>query len=137
MHSDSTSIIKITVKKISRECFVCFQWDLQNWKEQSFNLIIGTEGITQLLKSYFEQSKFKWRHQCHTFAKKGTFLTCPLHFKTTIIFFGFILQFWRSAILLSQTLYPFFQVALCNKSKIGQGPSNHTPLLYELLVLVL
>ena len=36
------------------------------------------EGITQLRKSNFEQSKCKWRHQCHTFAKKGSFfLTCP------------------------------------------------------------
>ena len=52
------------------------------------------------------------------------------HFRTPIIFFGFILQFWRSAILLSQTLYIFFQVAFCNKSDIGQEPSNHTSLLY-------
>ena len=36
------------------------------------------EGITQLLESNFEQSKCKWRHKYHTFAKKGTFfLTCP------------------------------------------------------------
>ena len=58
---------------ISPECFVCFRWDLQNWKEQSFNWTIGTEGITQLLKSKFERSKCKWRHQCHAFAKKETF----------------------------------------------------------------
>ena len=31
---------------ISTESFVCFQWDLQILKEQSFNLTIGTEGIT-------------------------------------------------------------------------------------------
>ena len=67
------------------------------------------------------------------FLKKRHFL----HFKTMIIFFGFILQFWRSVILLSQTLHLFFQVALCNKSSIRQGPSNHTPLLYELLASVL
>ena len=74
----STSIIKITVKEmaISPECFVCFRWGLQNWREQSFNLTIGTEGITQLLKSNFEQSKYKWRHQCHTFAKKENFVLC-------------------------------------------------------------
>ena len=74
------SIIKITLKKmaISPECFVCFQWDLQNWKDQSFNSTTGTEGITQLLKSNFEWPKCKWRHKCHTFAKKGTFFwTCP------------------------------------------------------------
>ena len=55
MQLRSTITIKITVKKmaISPECFVCFQWDLQNWKEQSFNLTNGTEGITQLLKSNF------------------------------------------------------------------------------------
>ena len=35
-----------------------------------------------------------------------------LDFKTTIISFDFILQFWRSAILSSRTLYLFFQVAL-------------------------
>ena len=35
------------------------------------------EGIIQLLKSNFEWSKYKWRHQCHAFAKKGTFFwTC-------------------------------------------------------------
>ena len=63
---------------ISPECFVCFWWDLQTSKEQSFNLTIGTKGITQLLKSNFERSKCRWRHQCHAFAKKGTiFWTCP------------------------------------------------------------
>ena len=48
----STSIIKTTVKKmaLSPECFVCFWWDLPNWKEQSFNLVTGMEDITQLLK---------------------------------------------------------------------------------------
>ena len=83
MHLRSTSIIKITVKKmaISPECFVCFRWDLQNWKEQSFNLTIGMEGITQLLKSNFEQSKCKWRHQCHAFSKKGTFFLNMSTFK--------------------------------------------------------
>ena len=72
MHLCSTSIIKITVKKmaVSPECFVYFPWDLQNWKEQSS---IGMEGTTQLRKSNFEWSKYKWRHQCHAFAKKGTF----------------------------------------------------------------
>ena len=75
MHLCSTCIIKITVKKmaISSECFVYFRWDLLNWKEQSFNLTTGTEAITQLLKSNFEWSKCKWRHQCQAFAKKGTF----------------------------------------------------------------
>ena len=50
MHLRSTnSIIKITLKKmeIFPECFVCFRWDLQKWKKQSFNLTTGTEGITQ------------------------------------------------------------------------------------------
>ena len=81
MHLCSISTTKITVTEmaLSPECFVCFRWDLQNWKEQSFNLTTGMEGITQLLKSNFEQSKCKWRHQCHTFGKKETFfLTCPL-----------------------------------------------------------
>ena len=58
MLAHSTSIIKITEKMaISPEFFVCFQWDLQIWKEQSFNLTICTEGITQLFKSNFEWSK--------------------------------------------------------------------------------
>ena len=75
MHLRSTSIIKITVKKmtISSECFVCFWWNIRNWKDQSFNITTGTEGITQLLKSNFEWFKCKWRNQCHAFAKKGTF----------------------------------------------------------------
>ena len=84
MHLLSTSIIKITVKKIaiSSEYFVFFQWDLQNWKDHFFNLTIGMEGITQLPKSNFEQSKCKWRHQCNAFAKKGTFFwTCPIRRK--------------------------------------------------------
>ena len=79
MHLCSTSIIKITVNKmaISPECFVCIRWDLQNWKNQSSNLTVGTEGITQLLKSNFEWPKCKWKHQCHAFVKKGTFFwTC-------------------------------------------------------------
>ena len=72
-------IIKITVKKmiISLECFACFRWDLQIWKEQSFYLTIDTEGITQLLQSNFKASKRKWRHRCKTFTKKETFIwTC-------------------------------------------------------------
>ena len=38
---------------ISPEYFACFRWNFQNWKEQSFNVTIGTEGIIQLLKGYF------------------------------------------------------------------------------------
>ena len=46
---------------------------------------------------------------------------------------------------MSRTLYLFLQVALCDNQElfyvtegdIGQGPSNHAPLLYKLLVLVL
>ena len=56
---------------ISPECFVCFRWDLQIWKDHPFNLTTGMEGIAQLLRSNFEQSKSKWRY--HDFAKKGTF----------------------------------------------------------------
>ena len=41
-----------------------------------------------------------------------------LQFKTTIMFFDSILQFWRRAILLSRNVYLFFQVALCNQSAI-------------------
>ena len=33
-------------------------------------------------------------------------------------FFYFILQFWRSAIRLSRTLYLFFQVALCHQPTV-------------------
>ena len=43
-------------------------------KKQSFNLTIGTEAITQLLKSNFEWFIRKRRHQYHAFAKKGKFL---------------------------------------------------------------
>ena len=50
---------------ISPEWFVCFQWDPQIWKEQSFSLTTGMKGITQLLKSNSEQSKCKWKHQYH------------------------------------------------------------------------
>ena len=75
MHLCSTGVIKIIVKKmvLSHECILCSRWDLQNWKEQSFNLTIGTEGITQLLKSNFEWSKCKWRCQCYPIAKNQTF----------------------------------------------------------------
>ena len=49
---------------------------------------------------------------------------------------------------MSQTLYLFLQVALCNQATVvlrhwmryvtsWQGPSNHAPLLWELLVLVM
>ena len=43
--------------------------DPQTWKEQSFYLTTGTEGITQLLTLNFEQPKCKWSHLCHTFGK--------------------------------------------------------------------
>ena len=60
-------------------------------------------------------------------------------------FFDFILQFWGSAIFLSWTLYLFFckwfsginQQLLCvSENDIRQGPSNHSPPLYELLFSV-
>ena len=64
---------------ISPEFFVCFQWEPQIWKEQSFSLTTGMEGITQLHKSKFEWSKCKWRHQCHAFVKKRAFFKiCPV-----------------------------------------------------------
>ena len=93
----STSIIKITVKEmaISPECFVCFRWGLQNWREQSFNLTIGTEGITQLLKSNFEQSKYKWRHQCHTFAKKENFF---LNMSFVLVLLFILFYCWLSVL---------------------------------------
>ena len=40
------------------------------------------------------------------------------YFETTMILFDFILHFWRSKILLSQTLFLFFQVALCSQPAI-------------------
>ena len=60
----------------------------------------------------------------------------------------FHLQFWRNGILLSRTLYLFLRVALCNQVAVvlhhwmryftsSQGPSNHAPFLWKLLVLVL
>ena len=41
-----------------------------------------------------------------------------LHFKTGMILFDFILQFWRSTILLCGTLYLFLHVALCNQPTV-------------------
>ena len=76
---------------------------------------------------------------------KRTFFSHFLHFLTTTFCFDFILQFWRSAIFLSRTLYLFLQLlSVANQqlfcvteSDIGQGPSNYALLLYKLLVLVL
>ena len=51
----------------------------------------------------------------YQFSQKETFF---LHFKTTIIVFDFILQFWRSATLLTWTLDLLFQVALCNQPTV-------------------
>ena len=48
---------------------------------------------------------------------KNKFSQLFLHFKTTR-FFLFHLQFWRSAIVLSRTLYLFVQVSLCNQLTI-------------------
>ena len=48
------------------------------------------------------------------FLKKKHFL----HFKTGIILFDFILQFWRSTIYLSRSLYLFLHVALCNQPTV-------------------
>ena len=48
------------------------------------------------------------------FSKRNIFL----HLKTTIILFDFIFQFGRSTILLSQTVYLIFRVALCNQSTV-------------------
>ena len=46
---------------------------LSKLKRAIFYLTIGTESITQLHKSNSEQSKYGWSHQCHAFARKGTF----------------------------------------------------------------
>ena len=48
------------------------------------------------------------------FSKRNIFL----HLRTTIILFDFIFQFGRSTILLSQTVYLIFRVALCNQSTV-------------------
>ena len=87
---------------------------------------------SDIKSTYLTRTQIKQRIKLDIFVnflKKKHFL----YFKTRIIFSGFILQFWRSTILLNQTLYIFFQVALWSKGDIGQGPSNHNPLLYELL----
>ena len=100
---------------ISPECFVCFRWRLQNWKDQSFNLTIGTEGITQLLKPNFGRSKCKWRNQCHAFAKRGTFIwTCP---KTTT-------NHLKNIPPLSQQ--PSLKIEI-----LSSNPPPHAPYLFE------
>ena len=124
MHLCSTSIIKITVNKmaISPECFVCIRWDLQNWKNQSSNLTVGTEGITQLLKSNFEWPKCKWKHQCHAFAKKGTFFEhvflfhfCISHGIVGLIHITLLLAVSSTVIFVCFFVYHFQQllVILC------------------------
>ena len=59
--------------------FYLFLMGPSKLKRAYFNIIIGMEGVTQLLKSNFEWFKCKWRHQCLAYAKKGTFFsTCPI-----------------------------------------------------------
>ena len=57
------------------------------------------------------------------FSKRHIFL----HFKTTIFFCDFILQFWVSSILLSRALCLFFQVAIYNRPT-GTFKPYSTPL---------
>ena len=57
------------------------------------------------------------------FSKRHIFL----HFKTTIFFCDFILQFWVSPILLSRALCLFFQVAIYNRPT-GTFKPYSTPL---------
>ena len=61
-----------------------FSMGLQNRKGQSFNITTGMEGITQLLKSNFEQSKCKWRHQCHAFERKLFFQHVQTLFESSV-----------------------------------------------------
>ena len=70
------------------------------------------------------------------FLKKNHFLD----FKTTIIFFWFrfaVLKEWDTFESNSVSFFPTTQLLLCvTESNIGQGPSNHTPPLYEVLASV-
>ena len=84
------------------------------------------------------QRKLNWIF-LPNFSRRNIFL----HFKTIIIFL--ISYFSLSVILLNGTLYLFSkllsasnqQLFCATESDIRQGPSNHTSLLYELLVSVL
>ena len=64
------------------------------------------------------------------FLKKKHFL----HFKTGIILFDFILQFWRSTILLSRTLYLFYTLPSATNQQLFCVIKQP---LYELLPSVL
>ena len=147
MHLCRTSILKITVEKmaISPECFVCFWWDLEIWKKQSFNLTITVEGITQLLKSNFEQSKCKWRHQCHAFGKKGNFFwTCPLthiyhKWQSYNVWFLRYETWWTEFFVILDCLLPFYPSKNQNFEKLRKTPGdiilqqcakNHDHMLY-------
>ena len=55
-----------------------------------------------------------------------------LHFKTTIFLFDFAAL--KECNTFESNSVSFFPG--CTESDIGQGPSNHTPPLYELLVSV-
>ena len=68
---------------------------------------------TQIKISGISEKQRNWAF-LSIFSKRNIFL----HFKTTIAFFDFILQFWRSATLLTQTCYLLFQVALCNQPTV-------------------
>ena len=74
--------------------------------------------------------------------KKRIKLDTFSHFKITMIF-HFILQFSKSVAPLSRILFSKLflatnsQLFCVTESDIGQGSSNHTPPLYELLVSVL
>ena len=67
------------------------------------------------IKNWGISDKEKINVHFSQFSLKETFV---LHFKTTIIFFDFIFQFWRSATRLTRTLYLLFQVAPCNQPTV-------------------
>ena len=68
-----------------------------------------------------------------------------LHFKTAMILFDFILQFWRSTIFWVELCIFFYtlpsgtnqQLFCVTESDIGKKPLSHTLPLYELLPSVL
>ena len=87
----------------------------------------------------FRETKNQIGHFCQTSQKETFFYTLKQQFSISFCSFEGVRYFWvELCIIFSKLLSATDQQLFCvTESDIWQGPSNHTPPLYELLVSVL
>ena len=130
--------VKTKYKMISFWCFYCWFWP-----ESVYQYSVSTFNFEQAFVSRVWKTINKERVNVHfcQFSQKETFfytLKQQKIFLISLCGFEGVQHFWLDlCIFFSKLLSATNQQLFCvTESDIGQGPSNHTPPLYKLLVSV-